>query len=532
MELRSHILDQDICALALPKSHKRLLCFLCKCKARYVCRQCNAVFYCCKEHRDKDLNMIHHAICDHLATITNRGHAMDAETRVRFHSQEIAKRNEIITITMGAARKSLYEGHKDTALYQACTAMKFAEDFSVALLEKAKIYCMLVEVKISLGKTEEAGIDLKKILWLLQDKDFESSCPSDIKADIYKADGLYNFSKQNYDAALTGFANEVLYASETFHEEHSRTAMGYFHLGQVFLRLGRDQIAYSHFLHAVKIFSTRFEEIFHRLIQKAPPLNMSRLSFSRDPEDILDAQEKIALLWYLEQIALLTQLDGDAKISVADSGRVLVALALFYYITYSYDQARSFACRVKPDPDNDPERLVLSKAKLVYTRCLQMETRKRCVSKFIKTPLIKIMVQPKDVTESTSISMSGSSRRALDASRKLVIGYEEKEVLVSKTPSDLDHTSAENESSQTAPRKKSRWHSLNPESIRKLSRNNSINPRGFSHFFDTSESIEEEEESQVKSIETSRRDSRRGTVSNTAENSKRSFSKSSLQTDN
>ncbi|XP_064394306.1 zinc finger MYND domain-containing protein 12-like [Halichondria panicea] len=229
--------------LATPKGVK-ILCELCQKPAYIQCTKCRVTYYCCDEHQIEDWSSIHEKICSIVAIARiPQSHAHTEEERAtRKHQQELRKKH-IIEVSLQEGRRFLYEGHHSMAIPAALEALKFlTEVYGNANIHLTPAYLILGAAAIGLGRLKEADQYLSQAQWSVLKA---GDCEPWLKSRLHRNLGKLAAAKNSLSEARRHFAEDIYQSSVAYNLDAIQTSGGYYHMGQVFLKEKKTDIAIS-----------------------------------------------------------------------------------------------------------------------------------------------------------------------------------------------------------------------------------------------------------------------------------------------
>lgn len=194
----------DIDPLAIPRG-KKILCEICQSdRCRYHCLSCRNVFYCSKEHRERDFNSIHKHICKRLEFLRRPDKATHSDERLLAQRQNTATMIEILNISKELASDSLIEERLEDALDQLRVAFSFGiKIYGEKSFKLIELFGFMTDTFIRMGLLSKAVEQHKKAEIII--KDPENDCPADkdiIMADFYKHEGFIHQAQLNFTESL------------------------------------------------------------------------------------------------------------------------------------------------------------------------------------------------------------------------------------------------------------------------------------------------------------------------------------------
>lgn len=264
----------DINPLANPKGVK-LLCELCQMPAFIQCKFCNVTYYCSLEHQKADWIGIHEKICDKLAFLRKPAPFLASREERDKRGKEVQiKKIELIDMTRTLAQKMLFEGKHEQAIPAAMQSLRYSiEVYGVSTIELVPSYLILGEASVGLGKLTQAEEYLAKADWtVLKTPD----CSNAIKSKLYRNLGLLYAAKGDFAESLSNFADDIYHASEEFGTDDIRTAGGYFHMGNVFFRQGKMDVADSLYTQVIDIWHAHLADVLQRKVPTEEELAQSK----------------------------------------------------------------------------------------------------------------------------------------------------------------------------------------------------------------------------------------------------------------
>jgi len=335
----------DINPLANPKGVKRL-CELCGLPAFLVCKFCGVTYYCSLDHQKADWIGIHEKICDKLAFLRQPAPFLASrEDRERRQKEVQLKKIELIEMTRTLAQKMLFEGKHEEAVPAAMQSLRYSiEVYGVSTIELVPSYLILGEASVGLGKLTQAEEYLAKADWtVLKTPD----CSNAIKSKLYRNLGLLYAAKGDFAEALNNFADDIYHASEEFGTDDIRTAGGYFHMGNVFFRQGKMDVADSLYRQVINIWHSHLQDVLKSQVPSEEELALSKTRilgpvkglFEEMGSGLDEAQEA-------EAVQILNSIHDIREHQTArqptDLAQACHALAMLYFVLGDLKRAKEY----------------------------------------------------------------------------------------------------------------------------------------------------------------------------------------------
>lgn len=353
--------------LANPKGTK-LLCELCQKPAFIQCTKCRVTYYCGVEHQKADWLGIHEKICQSLIPLRQSGPFLpSAEERQNRERQLQNKKLHMIDLTRTVGQKLLFEGKHEQAVPAAMQSLRFSIDvYGLASIELVQSYLILGEASIGLGRLEQADEYLAQAQWTVLKT---PECTNAINSKLYRNLGLLYAAKGDYEEALRQLANDIFYASEEFGTHDIRTSGGYFHMGNVFFRQGKMDIADTLYRQVTDIWYSHLYNIV-KVRTRTPPtpkgVGPLIVEMFDEQEDSLDEAQEAEAVQILNSI-YDNMREHQSSRKPEDFARVSHALAMLYFILNDISKAKEFGRKA-----------------VVASEGLQDDTMSRSIIEFMK----------------------------------------------------------------------------------------------------------------------------------------------------
>lgn len=327
--------------LANPKGIK-LLCELCQKPAFIQCTKCRVTYYCGVEHQKADWLGIHEKICQNLIPLRQSAPFLPSEEERQHREKQLSvKKRTMIDLTRTTGQKLLFEGKHEQAVPAAMQSLRFAIDVhGLASIELVPSYLILGEASIGLGRLEQAEEYLAQAQWTVLKT---PECSSAIKSKLYRNLGLLYAAKGEYDEALRQLANDIYHASEEFGTDDIRTSGGYFHMGNVFFRQGRMDVADTLYRQVTEIWYAHLYGIVKiRTKTPATPKGVGPLIVEQadEKEDSLDEAQEAEAVQVLNSIYDMREHQSNRQ--PEDMATVCHALAMLYFVLKDITKAKEF----------------------------------------------------------------------------------------------------------------------------------------------------------------------------------------------
>ncbi|KAL3861144.1 hypothetical protein ACJMK2_007213 [Sinanodonta woodiana] len=340
--------------LANPKG-VNLLCELCQKPAFIQCTKCRVTYYCGVEHQKADWLGIHEKVCQNLISLRqNEPFLASEEERQNRQRLLLNKKKAMIDLTRTTGQKLLFEGKHEQAVPAAMQSLRFAIDVhGLASIELVPSYLILGEASIGLGRLSQAEEYLAQAQWTVLKT---PECSNSIKSRLYRNLGLLHAAKGEYDESLRQLANDIYHASEEFGTDDIRTSGGYFHMGNVFYRQGRIDIADSLYRQVTDIWYTHLYKVVKiRTRTPATPKGIGPLisEMSEEEEEGLDEAQEAEAVQVLNSLYDLREHQPNRQ--PQDLATVCHALAMLYFVLMDINKAKEFGRKAVVASEGHPD---------------------------------------------------------------------------------------------------------------------------------------------------------------------------------
>lgn len=340
--------------LANPKGIK-LLCELCQKPAFIQCTKCRVTYYCGVEHQKADWLGIHEKICQNLIPLRQSAPFLPSEEERQSRERQLqTKKRTMIDLTRTTGQKLLFEGKHEQAVPAAMQSLRFAIDVhGLASIELVPSYLILGEASIGLGRLEQAEEYLAQAQWTVLKT---PQCSNAIKSKLYRNLGLLYAAKGDYEDALRQLANDIYHASEEFGTHDIRTSGGYYHMGNVFFRQGRMDVADSLYRQVTDIWYTHLYSIV-KVRTRTPPtpkgVGPLIVEMFDEQEDTLDEAQEAEAVQVLNSVFDMREHQTNRQ--PEDMARVSHALAMLYYVLGDISKAKEFGRKAVVASEGHPD---------------------------------------------------------------------------------------------------------------------------------------------------------------------------------
>ncbi|XP_060614672.2 zinc finger MYND domain-containing protein 12 [Anolis sagrei] len=350
--------------LSLPRG-RRLFCELCLGPAHVRCGGCGVTFYCETDHQSADWVSVHEKICQLLIPLRTASPFYNSE-KERKHGveQKIRRETFLAGLTHTIAQNYLFEGKHEDAIPAALHSLKFSISVhgsdSVELVPQ---YLILAEASLGLGHISQGEEYLSQALWIVLKN---PSCSHTIQSKLHRNVGLLHAAKGNFEDALYHLANDIYFASCAFGPHSLAASGGYFHMGNVFFRQNRADVAKSLYAEVVDIWHGHFTRLINQRYEAMMNPKVIDI-FSREPEPIEetpDEQERSDASKMLNAILEVEEQSG--KPQPAKVAKAALALAMLHFLVQDLPKSQELVTKVrqirkrlpKAEPDVALHRLV------------------------------------------------------------------------------------------------------------------------------------------------------------------------------
>ncbi|KAJ3307146.1 Zinc finger MYND domain-containing protein 12 [Kappamyces sp. JEL0829] len=207
-----------------------------------------------KDHQLNDFNGIHQLICTQLIPLRNPDAILGSEEeRAEQHIQLQKQRAELLRISQQQAYKFLFEGQFELAIPAALQSLRFSmKIYGNKSVELVPSYLILGEASIGLKKYREAEDYLSLAKWaILQSQ----SCNDTLMAKLHRNFGQLYAAQDLHDKALYQLALDVYHSSLATSTEDASVTGGYYQMGMIFQKKGRNDDASAFYDKVVSIWS-------------------------------------------------------------------------------------------------------------------------------------------------------------------------------------------------------------------------------------------------------------------------------------
>lgn len=301
------------------------MCELCQNRAYLQCGQCRVTFYCDADHQFADWVGIHERICQLLVPIrTQTLHSIQKAGRIE---NEIRK-TELIGVAKSVAEKKLAEGKHAEALPAGQTCLRFSIDvYGPGTIQLVPAYLLLAEAHMGLGNVPSTSELLSQAEWVVSKN---PDCSHELHHLLHRTLGYLHTAKNNLDAALFSFANDIYHASEEYGLDSTVCSNSYFLMASVFAKKGKMPIVRSLYSEVAQTWHSHLT----KLVQP----------FVENPDTSLQPTFDKAKLVEVDEM-LQTVLDFEQSHSRKDQAQVALvshSLSLLWFVGGDSVKAQGF----------------------------------------------------------------------------------------------------------------------------------------------------------------------------------------------
>ncbi|XP_014682009.1 PREDICTED: zinc finger MYND domain-containing protein 12-like isoform X2 [Priapulus caudatus] len=161
-------------------------------------------------------------------------------------------KRQLLQLTRAVGQKLLFEGKAEKAIPAVLQSLHFAiEVYGLSSIELVTSYLMLAEACIGLHRLKEAEDYLSQAQWTVL---MVPDCDYRIKSQVHRQIGRLCEVKGDYEEALRHLAEDVYHCSIVTSTDDVETSGGYFHMGNIFLKLGKTDKAETLYYRVLKIW--------------------------------------------------------------------------------------------------------------------------------------------------------------------------------------------------------------------------------------------------------------------------------------
>lgn len=327
---------ERVVPLALPRG-RNVFCELCRAPATVRCGGCGVTFYCEVEHQNADWVSVHEKICQLLIPLRTVLPFYDSEKK-RQHGREqrISREKFLAELTHNVAQKFLFEGKHEDAIPAALHSLKFTISvYGLNSCEVVPAYLMLAEASLGLGHLSQAEEYLSQAQWSVLKT---SQCSPAIQSKLHRNLGLLYAAKGNFEQSLYHLANDIFHASCAFGTNDVAVSGGYFHMGNIFFRQNRMDVADSLYTEVTEIWYNHFSRLIdHQFQSLLSPAEINVLPEEETTADLLDESEQGEATQMLN--AILDIREQASKPQLDKVVKVVFTLAMFHYLILDMPKA-------------------------------------------------------------------------------------------------------------------------------------------------------------------------------------------------
>ncbi|XP_078529978.1 zinc finger MYND domain-containing protein 12 [Lissotriton helveticus] len=314
----------------------RLLCELCQAPAFLLCPDCRVTYYCSTEHQRSDFESVHPQLCSLLVRLRAPKPALCSETeRQRSAEKCLQIRRHLLDICQQAAERLLVSGRYSQAQPAAMHALRFGiVVHGLRSLQLVPAYLLLAETATGMGVYSQAEEYLSHADWtVLKNPD----CSPTLLAKLHRIHGtLLFFSKGNMTEALRHFANDIYYSSCAYGAGDIRTAPGYFHMANIFLRQRKEDVADSFYAEVTEIWHAHLSKMLQGRLQNSRETEGAEEDCIEEPQ-AAEAVKMLTEIWEVRERVL--------KQDSAKGARNLHALAMLHFLLSDVSKAYEVALK-------------------------------------------------------------------------------------------------------------------------------------------------------------------------------------------
>ncbi|XP_053546533.1 zinc finger MYND domain-containing protein 12 [Bombina bombina] len=322
--------------LSNPKAVK-LLCELCHSPAYVQCTGCKVTYYCDADHQQADWTSIHEKICQLLIPVRKSLPFFNSsEERTHCMEQLLQRKKHLIDFTTKEAQKLLYEGKHEHVIPAAMHSLSFSIDvYGLNCVELVPVYLILAEANIGLGHLSQAEEYLSQAYWTVLKA---PSCSNTTRSKLHRNLGLLYCAKGEFEESLRHLANDVYFASLACGTHDISTVGGYFHMGNIFFRQNKMDIADSLYSEVTDIWHTflsRLVDVHIKASTRSGPV-----WFDDSDQETLDENQETEALQILNSICDIR--DQATKKDPVKIMKILHSLTMLFFLTMEYQKAYDF----------------------------------------------------------------------------------------------------------------------------------------------------------------------------------------------
>ncbi|XP_065830029.1 zinc finger MYND domain-containing protein 12-like isoform X2 [Oscarella lobularis] len=166
-----------------------------------------------------------------------------SEERIFQRKQALVKQKQTIEQLESAAKRQFVEDQHDLAYATGTQLLKVAiEAYGMSSVQLISPYVLIGSAALGLEKIPQAEKYLSQAQWILLR---HPGCDATFTSLVCRHLGLLYMSQGNYERARKMIADDIYHLTMKYGIDDVRVAMGYYHLGNSFIKEGRLVVAVS-----------------------------------------------------------------------------------------------------------------------------------------------------------------------------------------------------------------------------------------------------------------------------------------------
>jgi tetratricopeptide (TPR) repeat protein len=270
------------------------------------------LYYASRADAEQSWAGIMHKLCPLLGPLRSKAPIVgsEEERERRQKTLEVSLR-ALVELTKNEAARFLAEKRYELAIPGALQSLKFSERvFGRGSVELVPSYLLLAEANLGLRRLAAAEEQLSLANFSILKN---PECANTIRSQLHRNFGKLCALQGKNEEALRHVAHDVYYSSLDFGPEHVDTAVGYFHMANIFFTDGRVEQGLA--------FYDKVVDIWYKFLATLR---------DRSDVDVLNAAQTAEARLTLERIlATRQQYLGDKHIAVGEAKYTLGLLHLF-----------------------------------------------------------------------------------------------------------------------------------------------------------------------------------------------------------
>lgn len=305
------------------KSNKiKELCEICGNKANRKCKKCEVTFYCCLEHENMDKLSIHIKACNLLSKIRSKPILTNKKILKKQEKTKLKLIEELLQICLNDSEFYLLNKEYELAIPSSLQALKCGRklfgEFNIKLITIILILCQSC---LGSSKYKQAREFLSLGRLILHKNNSNDYL---LKSQFHRLYGELYYNTKNYKNAMNELANDIYYSSLIGGPMNIRTAIGYYQMSKVLIKIENNHKALKFYDKIIIIWSKFLQECINNNINIKEELGSNQIIESKIMlNDILKAKEKILeaniydtnllnqVIIVLDNLGLLYKLDND-----------------------------------------------------------------------------------------------------------------------------------------------------------------------------------------------------------------------------